>query len=97
MKLRIKSCKIKIKSRELNLLKLKIKSFPIDLLSFDSEYDKHKFRGAYSNNQPEHHPTAAPMTQVSIRTQIKKSITNGWLNNKKGVVTDPKLKQEIKD
>ena len=41
-----------------------IKTFPIDLLSFDSEYDKHKFRGAYSNNQPEHHPTAAAMTQV---------------------------------
>ena len=37
------------------------------------------------------------MTQVSIRTQIKKSITNGWLNNKKDVVTDSRLKQEIKD
>lgn len=76
---------------------LEIPKYPLDLLSFDSEYDKHKFREAFSNNQPEHHTAAAKQSQVSIRESIKKMIRKGWLNDTSGVVTDKKIKEEIID
>jgi hypothetical protein len=76
---------------------LGVNIFPLDLLSFDSEYDKHKFRGM-SNNNEEHHTAASPMSQVAIKEEIKVSLRNGWLpQNKDGFVTDATIKAEIAD
>jgi len=71
--------------------------FPVDLLSYTSDYDKHKHRGI-SNNEEEHHNAAASMSQIAIKEEIKKSIKNGWLpKNPKGQVTDTTIKAEIVD
>ena len=71
--------------------------FPLDLLSFDSEYDKHKYRGM-SNNEEEHHSAASSMSQIAIKEEIKVSLRNGWLpQNKDGFVTDATIKAEIVD
>ena len=75
---------------------LGIDMFPLDLLSFDSEYAKHKYRGT-SNNEEEHHTAASPMSQVAIKEEIKISIREypeEW-QNKNGIITDSRIKQEI--
>jgi len=74
---------------------LNVRTFPLDLLSFDSEYDKHKYRGV-SNNEEEHHTAASPMSQVAITEEIKVSLRNNWLpKTKEGLVTDATIKHEI--
>tara|TARA_B100000575_G_C23136242_1_gene660165 strand:- start:2813 stop:3913 length:1101 start_codon:yes stop_codon:yes gene_type:complete len=76
---------------------LSVDVFPLDLLSFDSEYDKHKYRGI-SNNEEEHHTAAASMSQIAIKEEIKVSLRKGWLpKNKEGFVTDSTIKAEIVD
>ena len=76
---------------------LGIDVFPVDLLSFDSEYDKHKFR-SLSNNEEEHHVAASSMSQVAIKEQIKVSLREDYLpKNRKGQVTDATIRAEIAD
>jgi len=77
---------------------LNVTTFPLDLLSFDSEYAKHKYRGT-SNNEEEHHAAAAAMSQVAIKEEIKISLRDfpeEW-QNKNGIVTDSRIRQEINE
>ena len=84
-------------NRIIVLHSLGVDVIPLDLLSFDSEYDKHKYRGL-SNNEEEHHTAASPMSQVAIKEEIKVSLRNAWLpQNKDGFVTDATIKAEIVD
>ena len=59
-------------NRDTVLASLNVRTFPLDLLSFDSDYDKHKYRGM-SNNEEEHHTAASSMSQVAITEEIKLS------------------------
>ena len=82
-------------NRDTVLASLNVRTFPLDLLSFDSDYDKHKYRGM-SNNEEEHHTAASSMSQVAITEEIKLSLRNNWLSkNKDGFVTDATIKHEI--
>ena len=76
---------------------LGVNPIPLDLLSFDTPYSKHKYRGM-SNNDEEHHIAASPMSQVAIKEQIKVSLKKNWLpKDSTGAVTDATIKQEIID